>query len=355
MNSIRRPMSHILVIFLLLQLLSTIVYAEDKNALLDEDQLQSIVDTYVERMNLNPDMIAVGYVYTATGESWYYNPDSWFYSASLYKVPLMMLLAEQEAKGMIQSDTDIYGVPFSDLEYDVLANSNNHYASLAFDYLGGYTSCREQFRRYSSLPEEYYDPDYLSYSYFSARFMTDVLLTLYQNSDLFPRVIDDLKDAQPGHYFRLTLGDEKYEIAQKYGFYEEWQHNAGIIYSPNPFILTVLTRYEGLYETIISDLALLFLEYTLQLDENLTDVVAEMEKQAMIEPEQTPELTPAQETIQVPEDIPVVRTENEESESPSQSTASQGQMGRRVVICFASAVCVILTAGLFLKKRKEKR
>ncbi len=359
MRKIRHVLLFITMICILLQMVPLSVSAEEESvSVADPDEMQAIVDDYIERKDLNPDMIAVGYVYTATGESWYFNPDSWFYSASLYKVPLMMLLAEQEAEGMIQSDTEIYGVPFADLEYDVLANSNNHYASLAFDYLGGYVTCREQFRRYSSLPTDYYHPDFLSYSYFSARFMTDVLTTLYQKSDSFPRVIEDLKDAQPGHYFRLTLGDEEYEIAQKYGFYEEWKHTAGIVYTPNPFILTVLTRYEGLYEMIISDLALLFRDYTLQLDAELAEITSEEEGGSIeSEKETETETSDDQESAQIADDTvePVKETEEIAVSAVEENSEQHTKDRRSYVLLGAAAICVILIAVAGIRNQKRKR
>jgi len=94
-------------------------------------------------------------------------------------------------------------------------------------------------------------------------------------------VADCLMNAQPGHYFRLNLGDEV-PIAQKYGYYHDdedgsdWTHTAGIFYTPNPFVLTVMTRYGGMGETIIGDLAALFYEYTRELDTRL----AKREEQA---------------------------------------------------------------------------
>jgi hypothetical protein len=104
--------------------------------------------------------------------------------------------------------------------------------------------------------------------------MTDVMKTLFSEPERFPHVADCLKQAQPGHYFHLILGDDV-PIAQKYGYYHDdedgsdWTHTAGIFYTPNPFILTVMTRYGGMGESIIGDLGVLFFEYTGELDKRL--------------------------------------------------------------------------------------
>ena len=64
-------------------------------------------------------------------------------------------------------------------------------------------------------------------------------------------------------------------MAQKYGTYQDedgtdWNHASGIIFTPHPFLLTVMTRYGGISETIIGDLAALFCDYTILADSRLT-------------------------------------------------------------------------------------
>ncbi len=47
-----------------------------------------MLDDYISTHGLKAENLSVGYVYTATGDSWYHNPDKWYYSASTYKVPV---------------------------------------------------------------------------------------------------------------------------------------------------------------------------------------------------------------------------------------------------------------------------
>ncbi|MBR4472279.1 MAG: hypothetical protein IKS55_01450 [Oscillospiraceae bacterium] len=256
--------------------------AEERLPLLDAEEIQEMLDAYLEENGILSDLISVGYVYTATGETWYHNPDRWFYSASLYKVPLMMILAEREAAGDLSQESEIYGMPLSYIEEEVLTYSNNDIAYSVMLSIAQPDECRRLFQRYSAIPEENYPWEFASYSYFSARFMTDVMQTLFYESERFPHVTDCLLNAQPGHYFHLQLGDELL-IAQKYGCYHDdwddsdWNHTSGIIYTPNPFILTVMTRYGGMSENIIGDLAVLFYEYTLQMDNRLREQEIRME------------------------------------------------------------------------------
>ena len=239
------------------------VWAEAALSVIRTEEIEALFDAYLKENDFDPELISIAYEYTATGERWYHREDQWYYSASLYKVPLMMLLTEREYQGELTKDTVINGMTLEAIEEEVLVNSNNPIAYSTLLYIAQPDVCRRMFCRYSDLPEEYYTWDFYGGSYFTARFMTDVMSTLYQYEEQFPRMTECLKRAQPDHCFR-----------QKYGTYQDedgtdWNHTSGIIYTPHPFILTVMTRYGGISETIISDLAVLFCEYTLQADSRL--------------------------------------------------------------------------------------
>lgn len=265
----------------------------DGSTILDEaaisEKVNALIKQYTDSSLVDSSKLAIAYTYLATGDSWYYNPDMWFYSASIYKVPLMMIMAEKESKGEITQDTDILGLPLSQVEKIVLVDSNNDYAHNTMRYLTGETvkksfekGTRPMYQAYSSLPESYYHSDFVEYSYFTARFMNDVMCTLYNDQSRFPNIIGLLKMAQPQNYYHLKLGDT-YQIAQKYGYYKdarntEWHNNTGIIYTPNPIVLTVLSADARKGEQFMGDLAELFVNYTLELDTQLADYQAEQKR-----------------------------------------------------------------------------
>ncbi|MBQ9663968.1 MAG: hypothetical protein IJV40_12535 [Oscillospiraceae bacterium] len=270
---------------------------------IESDEVDRLFRDYVAEKGLDADLISVAYVYPETSETWYHLEDKWYYSASLYKVPLMMILAERESEGELTQDSVINGMTLSDIEETVLVDSNNDVAYSTMLSIAQPDVCRGMFLRYAGLPEDYYTWDFYGGSYFTARFMSDVMTTLYREPERFPHLISRMKQAQPGHYFRLNLGD-RFEIAQKYGSYHEmdgadWNHTAGIVFTPHPFILTVMTRYGGMAETVIADLAELFCAYTLQADERLAARQAEERTEEKSEPAPTEENgDPAQELFQ---------------------------------------------------------
>lgn len=290
MRAFHRALNGILALVLSAALLSVPAFAEGDEAptgIIDEEQLNEMVAQYIEEKNLDPEKISVGYCYTATGDTWLYNGDRWYYSASMYKVPLMMILAEREHNGELTQDSNLDGLTLAKAEESILTYSNNDFAHLMMHYIGTDRECRELYQQYSDMPVEDYDPDFYDYSYFNARFMTDVMKTLYFENERFPHIIDCLKPAQPGAYFRRDMGTE-YEIAQKYGSYKEFNSTAGIVYTPNPYILVVMTKDLSIAggENVIAQLCVKFRDYTLQLDSELEayeQAQAEAEAEALAE------------------------------------------------------------------------
>ena len=280
MRAFHRALKGILAFALFAGLLAVPARAEDAaEGIIDSAALNEMIEQYIEEKKLDPDKLSVGYCYTATGDTWLYNENAWYYSASMYKVPLMMILAEREHDGEIDRETKLDGLPLGYAEECILTYSSNDYAHRMMAYIGTDRECRELYQRYSDLPVEDYDPDFYDYSYFSARFMTDVMKTLYFENERFPNIIDCLKPAQPGSYMRRDMGTE-YEIAQKYGSYKQFNSTAGVVYTPNPYILVVMTKDLTIAggENVIAELTVKFRDYTLQLDGELERYRQEQEQ-----------------------------------------------------------------------------
>ena len=263
------------------------VYADDAPAalggaedsgLIDAAELNSWMEEYVAQNGLNGDyqVFSVGFCYTGTGDCWFYNADQWMYSASLYKVPVSMLLAEKEASGLINQDTDLGGGTLRYLESTALTFSNNDSGHALVEYMGGSYAgkCADQIVKFTSLPESYFtSDDFNNLSYYTARFMTHVMKTLYDGGEeAFPHVIGYLLDAQPGEYYNSGNGPSSYAIAQKYGAFVEQNgnnnnHCAAIIYTPTPVIVVVMTKNVGDYQRIIAEVGSHLAGYALKLDE----------------------------------------------------------------------------------------
>lgn len=340
----------------------------DEDSILDDTVLTSKVENFLAEWEIDPEQISVGYCYTATGDSWYYNGEEWFYPASMYKVPLMMLVAEKEYNGELTQDTEIHGEKLSRVEELILTHSNNDWAHIIREYLGGDDVWREEAKKFAQLKEEDYDPDYLDYCYFSNMYMTQVMETLYYEQERFPNVIDCLLVAEPGEYYKTTLEDQ-YEIAQKYGSFQDsrgvwFNHCSAIIYTPNPCIVTVMTSNVTKYETIISKLGDILVDYTLQMDAQLESHQQRLEE-AAAEEQRLQEEAAAEAQRQREEQQ---RLEEEQQRQLEEQQAAEAQAQRRkeitsTVLKVAGALAVlaaiVLTVRAILiskwkKARREK-
>jgi hypothetical protein len=195
--------------------------------------------------------------------------------------------------------------------------------------------------------------------------MTSVMYTLFQEPDRFPGIIDRLKNAQPGHYFRMSLEKTGVEVAQKYGNYHDedgndWNHTAGIVFTDWPFLLTVMTRYGGISENIIADLAELFYDYTISIDksedrQNMNDQehsdgpaeeTGEDESESPVE-----EPVPAEDAL-INADLDSSRQEilNEDGDLHEISSVDTSQ---RFVLLVASSCCVLILVLLLLVRNRR--
>jgi len=327
---------------------------------LDPVAMQKLVEDFIAERGIKSENFSIGYVYTETGEEWYYNGDSWYYPASMYKVPLMMLLAEKVAAGELEQDSDLGGYTVATAEEYIITYSNNDYAHFVRKYLGGDEVWRQAAKGYAQLAESEYDPDYMDYCYFSPRYITQVVKTLYTEPERFPNIIECMKAAEPTGYFRLSEQlRADYEIAQKYGSYvdsfgDNFNHNTGIIYTPQPFILTVMTLNASGYEKLISDVAVMFTDYTLSLEQELEEYVEEQEQAAEAE-------RIAAEQAAAEAKAEQERIEKEKSEAIALAEAESRAEARRQKLMLTGAAAaavlllVIVLMVLIAKRRKRKR
>ena len=381
----RRLFAQTLALLLCFALLCPLTaFAEDTNsaipadptsyAVIDPVELQRLVENYAAARSLNKDNISIGYCYLDTGDTWYYNGDAWNFGAGVYYVPLMMILAERESRGELTQSSNINGLTLEEAERYVLTYSNNTYAHQMMNYIGTDKEVRKLYQNYSPLPEAYYDADFLDYSYFTVRFLTDVMKTLYNESERFPNIIECMKNSDNGSVFHGAMGGA-YEVAQKYGNYidrrnVEFNNTIGIIYTPHPFVLTVMTKNLGINHEVMWDLAVIFKDYTLGLDEayaaynarNTAPVVpqtpaAEGETPVAPAGEIPMEQGEAQSTVpgtqeggQIPVEIP-----SSSVQTPAAGQEDSAASRRMVVLILCAAALVILTLAAILKPTLRKK
>lgn len=227
------------------------------------DALDAAVGALFEEYDLSERNFALGFRALSDGTEYWYNADKLFETASLYKLPLNMYFYELEAAGEMASDESIYGVPLDYCHEQSLVYSNNELSQLMVDWIGSYRQFKEIAFGYTGLDESERSFDYYVSGGFTARMMVGMLQTLWDDPATFGQEIEYLKEANPGEY--LESGECGLEIAQKYG-YEHYDGIlniciAGIVYTDEPFLITVLTRGVGWAEVLMGELCDAFAEY----------------------------------------------------------------------------------------------
>lgn len=227
------------------------------------DALDAAVGALFEEYDLSERNFALGFRALSDGTEYWHNADKLFETASLYKLPLNMYFYELEAAGEMASDESIYGVPLDYCHEQSLVYSNNELSQLMVDWIGSYRQFKEIAFGYTGLDESERGFDYYASGGFTARMMVGMLQTLWDDPETFGQEIEYLKEANPGEY--LESGECGLEIAQKYG-YEHYDGIlniciAGIVYTDEPFLITVLTRGVGWAEVLMGELCDAFAEY----------------------------------------------------------------------------------------------
>ena len=230
-----------------------------------------IVSMLFEKYGISPDEpnIALTYYNTVTGESYRYNADKYFVTASVFKVPLCMLVAEKVSAGEISMDEQIAGWSFSNREWRALAHSDNQAALDLENYLGGFVEFRNQAVKFYGEDPRDDIGDYTYYeSYNTASQIENCLKMLYAEPEKYPGVLENMLIDTPYEYFKMW--DRRYPTAQKWGYVphtdemgnHDFVNNVGIIYTDQPIILTVFTdNLPGGYD-VIGEYATLMIDYT---------------------------------------------------------------------------------------------
>ena len=231
--------------------------------------LEAIIEPFLEQYGLNENNFAMGYCYTATGDTWYYNGDALMLGGSIYKLPLNMRVTEKVAEGTLSETDRVGGYSLPQAQYLSLVHSDNAVSQAMQRYLVGYPGSyyrayRDEIAVYSGdfqddIPEKYY-----SGNYFSARFMINTLSYLYDHSEDFETILNHMKEAQPGAYFKRYT--DKYVIAHKYGYIDGAINDVGIVYTDTPFLLAAFTYNTGNGEEVLGRLCALLCGYTNELD-----------------------------------------------------------------------------------------
>ena len=284
---------------------------ETPPAFVDDEELNAVVKQAIEEClgpaGLSGIPIGIAVTFTRSGESWFYNSDEWFYTASLYKLPLVMRYSQMVENGELEDALPVFSEKAEYIKQRCLIYSDNGWAGQLWSHLFSEPGAvARNALAYAHFPEDELPADFYGRLTYSPRFMLGILQELYSNPDAYPNVLDYMHEAQPGEYFRAEL-EGSYEVAQKYGSAEGSNHTAGVIYTPSPILLVVMSYGLGpmLGDRMIGHVSAAIADYALRIDERAEAWERKRaEELAAVTPEPTPSPTPAPTPAPTPEPVP---------------------------------------------------
>ena len=235
-------------------------------------EIGELIGSYMAGHGLNGDNFSMGWYDLTSGASYYVGADVYRPGGSMYKLPLNMAVLDALDEGRLTPDTvtDGYTVEQAML-FSIVYSDNDAAQALRHALSDDRDEYRNMLARYADipeLPEGYYTDNELS-----PRFMIETLRYLYEHSSEYSVLIENLKQAHPGRYFQKNNSD--YPIAHKYGYFDGMLNDCAIVYTPEPFLLTVFLHNVPDGETRLSELCALLTEYTLSLDRTVPSAAPE--------------------------------------------------------------------------------
>ena len=213
-------------------------------SVIDEAALDEAIENIIKESGRTTDSVSVALYYTGTGEYYYYNANRWWYTASLFKLPMVMKITRMEIEGELDEKTLVLSTSLEDAKEKILRDSNNSWAYGLLDkvFKNDLKTVRKNDLSFSEgFPEEELPSRFYSAYLYSARFYLGIIKELYTHASDYPNVIRYMCEASPTKYFHRELGDS-YRIAQKYGSAGHVVHAGGIIYTPEPVLLVVMNN-----------------------------------------------------------------------------------------------------------------
>lgn len=235
----------------------------------ESEEIKQLIQETISQNNLNENNFGFFFYNIETKEYYFYNENKFFTAASTIKVPVSMvyydkinngeltedslLLYEEgdyeEGAGRTASTYDVGDeIPLSFLIKEAIINSDNTAVNILIGNLG-YSNCKKEITKYTKeeIPEDFYTTNILS-----AKVAYDIVKYLYENQENYIELIEYMKQSSNGQYLKANI--EQYEIAHKYGSYDGYVHDYGIIYGKNTYLIGVFTYGISEADTLIANI-----------------------------------------------------------------------------------------------------
>lgn len=233
-------------------------------------KIKEVIEKYINDEGLNSTNFAFFYYNLEKNEYYFYNEYTYFTAASTIKVPLAMVYYDKINNGdltlesTLQYKSENYEagagntsstykageyIPLSFLLEEMIVNSDNTATNILKAGLGGESAYRILIKQYT---KENLIDQFNTDNVTSAKYSYDVLKRLYDNQDKYQELIKLMKKSSGGGYLKKKVTN--YEIAHKYGSFEGYIHDFGIVYADTTYLIGIFTKDINNAENLIADI-----------------------------------------------------------------------------------------------------
>ena len=330
-------------------LLSQSVFAlsgEAGNDAAADREWDEIIEEFLTEYDIPEKSIVLGYKNTVTGEEHYYNGDTYFAAASLFKVPLNMVYTDRISRGEMTMDDEIGGVPYRYSLESSIVESSNTAAYLLWDNLGNFREYRRTIAPYMGVDPEKADPEFLQDNYFTARQVIYCLNLLQTEQERFSGVLDAMLRAKPDEYFKAH--EQSAAVAHKYGYLwmdRRYINDCAVVYTDDPIVIVMSTASLPEAEERLADYCTLMIDYAQRRTQQRLE-----EEKAAAEATPEPTATPVPAETPAPSGTPV----------PAPATAAVPEKAEDgalpwAVLAGVAALAAVCAAVYFASRRRTRK
>ena len=240
----------------------------------EDDEIKELINRIRKEKGLNEDNFAFFYYNTDLKKFYSYNENTYFKAASTVKMPVAMLYYDKAKNNELSiDDTILYTsesyedgagntsskyspgsrVPISYLIKESIIYSDNTANNILMNHIGR-TECRKQIAKYTEVQvsSEFYENNVVS-----AKIGYDFVKHLYENMEDYKELIKYLKKSSNEEYLKKYID---YDIAHKYGSYEGYEHDYGIVFGKTTYLIGVYTKDVSDSKELIANISLKVLQ-----------------------------------------------------------------------------------------------
>lgn len=227
---------------------------------LEDIEIKEYIDDVMKQHKLNENNFSFFYHNMDNQKYYFYNENKWLTAGSTSKVAIALTYYDKLNSGEIsKSKTYKYydgayeagagtitskykvgdNIPVSLLLEQMIVNSDNTATNILCWGLGRQVDYKKQYAKYTDdeLTEEFYHKNIIT-----ASIGYDFLKYLYENSQDYQELINNMKHSSHGQYLKKYVDCD---VAHKYGVYGAYVHDYGIVYGDTTYLIGVYTK--GVY------------------------------------------------------------------------------------------------------------